>query len=51
MLWDESFLSWQELGIASQPAFALLAADGTPIRGWLGSLPEDDVLELVAANR
>jgi len=50
MLWDESYVSWNVLGISSQPAAVLFAADGTPITGWIGPFPEDDVLTLAAAN-
>lgn len=50
MLWDESFVSWQVIGVSSQPAAVLLAADGTPITGWMGPFPEDDVLELAAQS-
>lgn len=50
MLWDESFQTWQEIGITSQPAAVLLAADGTPISGWVGPFPMDDVLRLAAES-
>ena len=50
MLWDESFETWQAMGITSQPAAILLAADGTPISGWVGPFPEDDVLALAAES-
>ena len=46
MLWDESFQTWIELGITSQPAAILLAADGTPITGWVGAFPQDETLRL-----
>lgn len=48
MLWDESFETWQAIGITSQPSAVLLAPDGTPITGWIGPFPEDDVLQLAA---
>ena len=48
MLWDESFVSWQALGITAQPAAVLFEPDGTIITGWLGPFPDDDVLELAA---
>jgi thioredoxin-like negative regulator of GroEL len=48
MLWDESFISWQVIGITSQPSAVMLAPDGTPIDGWVGMYPEDTVLELAA---
>ena len=50
MLWDESFETWQALGITSQPSAILLAADGTPITGWVGTYPEDEVLRLAAES-
>jgi hypothetical protein len=46
MLWDGSFQTWLEIGITSQPSAVLLAADGTPITGWIGPFPEDEVLQL-----
>ena len=48
MLWDESFESWQVIGVTSQPSAVMLAPDGTPIEGWIGMYPEDTVLELAA---
>ena len=48
MLWDESFISWQTLGVTAQPAAVMLQPDGTPITGWLGAFPEDEVLQLAA---
>ena len=51
MLWDESFETWQEIGITSQPSAVLLAADGTPITGWIGPFPEDEVLTLAAESQ
>jgi hypothetical protein len=50
MLWDETGASWLAFGIASQPAAVLLAPDGSPITGWVGPFPEDEVLELAAAG-
>jgi len=48
MLWDESFESWQVIGITSQPSAIMLAPDGTPLEGWVGMYPEGRVLELAA---
>ena len=48
MLWDESFQSWQSLGISAQPAAVMFAPDGTIITGWLGPFPENEVIELAA---
>jgi hypothetical protein len=43
MLWDESFETWQTIGITSQPSALLLTAEGDPITGWVGPFPEDEV--------
>jgi hypothetical protein len=51
MLWDESYETWQEIGITSQPSAVLLAADGTPIAGWVGPFPQDEVLSLAAESQ
>lgn len=51
MLWDESFQSWMEIGVTSQPSALLLAPDGTPLQGWIGPFPQDTVLELTAPYR
>jgi len=48
MLWDGSFESWQVIGISSQPTAVMFDADGTPITGWIGPFPEDEVLQLAA---
>ncbi len=50
MLWDESFETWQEIGITSQPSAVLLAADGTPITGWIGPFPPDEALRLATES-
>ncbi len=50
MLWDESFESWRELGVTSQPAAILFAPDGTPRKRWRGVFPEAEVLALAAAS-
>ncbi len=48
MYWDETFVSWDQFGIRSQPAAALLSPDGEVIEAWLGRFPEDEVLRLAA---
>ena len=48
MLWDESFVSWQAIGVRSQPTAVMLSPDGEPLAGWIGPFPEDEVLELAA---
>lgn len=50
MLWDESYETWLEIGVVSQPAAVLVAADGEPIQGWVGPFPEDEVLRLAAES-
>ncbi|MDH4144645.1 MAG: TlpA family protein disulfide reductase [Acidimicrobiia bacterium] len=47
MLWDESFASWQALGLRSQPAAALFGADGDVLGAWMGPFDEDEVVELI----
>ena len=47
MLWDESFQSWMEIGVSSQPSALLLAPNGEALAGWVGAYPEDEVLELI----
>lgn len=50
MLWDESFETWAAFGISAQPATALFSADGEMLGGWMGGMPEEQVLELLAAQ-
>ncbi len=50
MYWDETFESWSQLGLSSQPAAALFAADGRILDAWVGRFPEDQVLALAAAS-
>ena len=50
MLWDESFDSWRQLGVRSQPAGMLFAADGTLLKRWSGVIPEADVLKLLGGK-
>ncbi len=49
MLWDPTFLSWDELGISGQPAAILFAPDGTELGRWQGAFPPGEVLDLAAA--
>lgn len=51
MLWDESYETWDALGITSQPSAVLIAADGTPITSWFGAFPQDEVLKLAAESQ
>jgi|TARA_B110000967_G_C18717038_1_gene475667 hypothetical protein len=48
---DESFISWQAIGVTSQPTAVMLQADGTPITEWIGAFPEDKVWRLAAENQ
>jgi thiol-disulfide isomerase/thioredoxin len=48
VLWDESNYSWQTIGVTSQPTVVMIEGDGTPITGWVGSIPEDEVLRIAA---
>lgn len=50
MYWDETFETWAEFGIASQPAAVLLAGDGEVLGGWLGGFPETEILALAAQS-
>lgn len=47
MLWDESFESWRKIGITAQPTWILVRGDGSLIQGWIGGLPEEQILELL----
>jgi peroxiredoxin len=47
LLWDGSFVSWQELGITGQPAAILYAADGTEMKRWPTMYDEGEVLDAV----
>ena len=50
MYWDETFVSWEQFGIRSQPAAAMLAPDGEVLGAWLGAFDEDEVLRLAAES-
>ena len=49
MLWDESFDSWVQLGVATQPAWALFTPDGGYVDGSVGSFDTADVLAKAAS--
>lgn len=51
MLWDASFQSWLELGVALQPSAHLYAADGTLLKRWLGPFDEEEALALAASSQ
>ncbi|MDJ0771140.1 MAG: hypothetical protein QNJ12_20295 [Ilumatobacter sp.] len=48
MYWDETFESWTQIGISSQPSAVLLGPGGDVLAAWRGGFPEDEVLELAA---
>lgn len=47
MLWDETFDSWRQLGIRSQPSAVLVSADGRELGRWQGRIDnrEKEILE------
>ena len=49
MLWDESFDSWAQLGVASQPAWALFTPAGEYIEGSYGGIDTAGVLARAAS--
>lgn len=50
MLWDETFVTWNSLGVSSSPTAGLFAADGTFIAGWVGPLPEETIINLAETS-
>ncbi len=50
MYWDETFASWDVFGVTTQPTAVLMSAAGEPIAGWVGQIPEDEVLRLAAES-
>ncbi len=50
MLWDSSFQTWNALGVTSSPTAGLFTADGDFIAGWVGPLPEDEIVRLAEAS-
>ena len=49
MLWDPTFESWRVLRIAGQPQGRLLTPEGEIIASWAGGMPEQSILDAVAA--
>lgn len=47
MLWDASYESWRAMGITVQPTWILIKGNGEPIDGWVGGLPESEILARV----
>jgi hypothetical protein len=50
MLWDPSFESWANLGVALQPSALLLDPDGQLLGRWAGEPPAEEVLDLVRGS-
>ena len=50
MLWDETFVTWNALGVSSSPTAGLFDANGNFIAGWVGPFPEADVIRLAEAS-
>ena len=48
MLWDESFDSWTQLGVVSQPAWALFTPAGEYVEGGFGGIDADSLLATAA---
>ena len=48
MLWDESFDSWTQLGVVSQPAWALFTPAGEYVEGGFGGIDAAGVLATAA---
>ncbi|MBA2350042.1 MAG: TlpA family protein disulfide reductase [Solirubrobacterales bacterium] len=46
MLYDESFASWQQLGIRSQPGAMMFDSDGVSRYTWVGAFDEQQALEV-----
>ena len=44
LLWDSTGKSWTKLGVPAQPAWMLIAADGTVLGTDLGAIPYEEVL-------
>jgi hypothetical protein len=48
MIWDESFDTWRYYQVTGQPTAILVDQDGTPVQGWRGIFPPDEVLDLLS---
>ena len=49
MLWDETFDSWSQLSVASQPAWALFTPSGEFVQGSYGEIDADTLLAAAAS--
>ena len=47
LLWDGTGTSWVKLGVPSQPAWVLIATDGTVLDSNVGAIPYGAVLKAV----
>ena len=47
MLWDNTFQSWNQLGITGQPAGMLMNRYGQILDEWRGPIPEEEVLSAI----
>ncbi len=45
LLWDKTGVSWTKLGIPAQPAWILIAPDGTITSSNLGTIPYATILK------
>ena len=45
LLWDKTGVSWTKLGIPAQPAWMLIAPDGTVTSSNLGTIPDATFLK------
>jgi hypothetical protein len=50
MLWDPTFESWANLGVALQPSAILLDPDGRLLGRWAGEPPAEEILDLVRGS-
>ena len=48
MIWDESFDTWRYYQVTGQPTAILVDREGTPVQGWRGIFPPDEVLDLLS---
>lgn len=47
LLWDATGTSWVKLGVPSQPAWVLIATDGTVLDSNVGTIPYTAVLKAI----
>lgn len=49
MVWDESRVSWREMGVVTQPAAVLFDRQGRILDRWAGMFDEAEVLKLAGS--